>query len=379
MRLVYLSPVPWGSFDQRPHHFVRWFHDESGGEVLWIDPYPTRLPRLDDWRGAPVSATSEPKAVPAWMKVVRPSALPVEPLPGSGAFNRLIWRTLRRTVARFTAGSAWCLGIGKPSKLALQLLAAQPTLSLLDVMDDFPAFYDGISRRAMGHTQDAIATRVDRIFVSSTSLFEFWAERFPNVTAVLNGCASGDLPPVARLAPLSNQRVLGYVGTVGRWFDWRWIGRVAQAHPQATIRIVGPIYVGSSEVLPRNVELLPACTHAEAIDVMQTFSVGLIPFLCNQLTASVDPIKYYEYRALGLPVISAPFGEMARRDSEPGVILANADADLAAAVARVRGHRDDPAAIAAFRNRYSWRKRFGSSALKVDFACGQYALPIAVQ
>lgn len=44
MQLVYLSPLPWDSFSQRPHQFVEWFHNKHGGEVLWIDPYPTRLP-----------------------------------------------------------------------------------------------------------------------------------------------------------------------------------------------------------------------------------------------------------------------------------------------------------------------------------------------
>ena len=57
---------------------------------------------------------------------------------------------------------------------------------------------------------------------------------------------------------------------------------------------------------------------------MAQFDVGLIPFLKNRLTDSVDPIKYHEYRALGLPVVSTSFGEMpmyAEKDS--GLLLLN--------------------------------------------------------
>jgi hypothetical protein len=32
--------------------------------------------------------------------------------------------------------------------------------------------------------------------------------------------------------------------------------------------------------------------------------VGIIPFKINKLSAAVDPIKIYEYLALGLPVVS---------------------------------------------------------------------------
>jgi hypothetical protein len=54
---------------------------------------------------------------------------------------------------------------------------------------------------------------------------------------------------------------------------------------------------------------------------MQSFSVGLIPFLQTRLTKSVDPIKYYEYRAMGLPVISSTFGEMRFHQNDTGVFL----------------------------------------------------------
>jgi hypothetical protein len=54
---------------------------------------------------------------------------------------------------------------------------------------------------------------------------------------------------------------------------------------------------------------------------MKSFDVGLIPFLRNNATRAVDPIKYYEYRSLGLPVISTVFGDMAYKDGDPGLFM----------------------------------------------------------
>ena len=97
MRLVYFSPVPWVSFAQRPHKFVEWFHASRGGEVLWVDPYPTRLPKLADFRRIKVAGGGTTKlavnvSTPAWLTVLHPYSLPIEPLPGAGVINGLLWK-----------------------------------------------------------------------------------------------------------------------------------------------------------------------------------------------------------------------------------------------------------------------------------------------
>ncbi|MBS7350060.1 MAG: hypothetical protein KIG95_07910, partial [Comamonas sp.] len=62
--------------------------------------------------------------------------------------------------------------------------------------------------------------------------------------------------------------------------------------------------------LPSNVELRGPIAHESISGLMRTWHAGLIPFLKNELTQSVDPVKYYEYRACGLPILSTMFGEM---------------------------------------------------------------------
>ena len=69
MRLVYLSPVPLASFAQRPHHFVRWFHERFDATVTWIEPYPARLPRATDLRR--LRRPAGPPLGPDWRDVRR--------------------------------------------------------------------------------------------------------------------------------------------------------------------------------------------------------------------------------------------------------------------------------------------------------------------
>lgn len=369
MRLVYFSPVPWASFAQRPHKFVEWFHAKRGGEVLWVDPYPTRLPQLADFRriktvGVSATKLAVKESIPAWLSILRPRSLPIEPLPGSGALNRLLWSDVLQEIHAFVDERECQFGIGKPSELALQVLARYPAVpSLYDAMDDFPAFYRGLSRIAMGRRERDVAARVTRISVSSTALADRFATYYLKLTPALNACAIETLPYLNAANKNLGRPVLGYVGTIGQWFDWPLVFDLAEANPSMCIRLVGPIYTLPPGPVPCNIELLPACDHATAIRFMQEFSVGLIPFKRTDLTASVDPIKYYEYRALGLPVISTCFGEMALRDGQTGVFLVDKHSDLVALVRAAIASECEIDEIQKFRTANSWDVRFDASGI----------------
>lgn len=368
MRLVYLSPVPWASFAQRPHKFVEWFHARHGGEVLWVDPYPTRLPVLADLRRAKSGVVDGGATLsvetPQWLRVIRPSALPIEPLPGSGLLNRWLWRDVLSAADRFLAGGDCLLGIGKPSALALQVLSRNPEVpSFYDAMDDFPAFYEGLSRVAMARREWAVATRASKILVSSTALAERFLTHKTKVCVALNACAVEALPGIDSFSASADNPVLGYVGTIGHWFDWPLVIALASANPMMRVRLIGPMYCRPPGKISHNIEVLPACNHAAALLAMQRFTVGLIPFKRTDLTASVDPIKYYEYRALGLPVVSTRFGEMALRGKQAGVFLVDDQSDLAGVVRRALAFVSNKGETQQFRNENSWEARFDASGI----------------
>lgn len=377
MRLVYFSPVPWASFSQRPHKFVEWFHMRYEADVLWIDPYPTRLPSWADFRRLHpkwnVTFPGRLDGTSEWLRVVTPYTLPLDPITGLNVLNRMLWRKLLGKISEFLSGGRHCIiGIGKPSSLALQSLERHPrVMSLLDAMDDYPAFYKGLAKKAMTFRVNEIASRVSRIIISSEALRRRFRKHQHKLTLIRNACDPDMLPSVDSMRTGENESILGYVGTVGRWFDWRLVFALAKADPSVRIRLVGPVYLSAPQPVPDNVEILPACAHDEAIEIMQSFSTGLIPFEYIELTYAVDPIKYYEYRSLGLSVISSRFGRMAFRDSEPGVFLVDRhDDDLAFRMQSALSYRYDRNDIVNFRNRNSWTARFDESHVLGDWPRG---------
>ncbi len=376
--MIYLSPVPWASFSQRSHHFVAWYHEQTQAQVLWIDPYPTRLPRHSDFRRSPTVPNQKEAVSPHWLKVVKPKVLPIEPIPGSGLLQTLLWRKVIKKAMTFAAEDSCMICVGKPSALALQLLECLPeSYAVYDAMDDFPAFYQGLSRRSMAARERLLVERVSKILVSSTAIGKTLGALADKVELALNACDIQGLAPIESLVLDSKQQLLGYVGTIGSWFDWDLTIALAHANPENRIQLIGPIFTPPPGPLPGNIELLPECPHAEAIAAMATFSVGLIPFKISRLTDSVDPIKYYEYRSLGLPVISTHFGEMALRNKETAVWLIDENSDLRQTSLLALDYRCDVSRIQAFRQENLWATRFSSTRLLADARAGSRLSQVA--
>lgn len=366
MRLVYLSPLPWGSFAQRPHKFVQWFHDRTGGAAIWVEPYPTRFARLGDLRHLRTPPVPDlPAETPPWLTVLRPGGLPIEPLPGSGGINRHLWQRTFGAIANSAGASETLLAIGKPSVLALLLLRQMRYVaSLYDAMDDFPQFYTGFSRLALAQREKWIARQVDILWASSTGIWNHWNRLRDDVRLVHNGLDHSLFPPIPEEHPEApGRKVLGYAGTIAAWFDWEWVCALACSRPKDEIRLIGPIFERPTQKLPDNIRLLPPCSHDMVLKAMMDFDAGLIPFKKNKLTDSVDPIKYYEYMALAVPVLSTDFGEMRFRADIPGVFISRSSSDVteqADSALRFHGNTGDAQAFAL---KNSWKSRFDGAGI----------------
>jgi len=368
MSLIYLSPVPWASFSQRPHKFVEWFHRRTGRQVIWIEPYPTRFPRLSDFNRTASIKQEAGKAPPQWLKILTPKALPIEPLPGSGWLNSGLWSSLINELKALVGEREPLVVVGKPSVLALHVLDVfNPKHSIYDAMDDFPAFYSGLSRLAMARRESCLVRRVEKVWVSSTALRTRWESAGATVSFVPNALDDALLPPATLTRVESERKIFGYVGTIGAWFDWDWVLTLAKLRSGDVIRLIGPVFSPAPFELPPNVELLPPCVHAEALKAMCEFDVGLIPFKRSELTVSVDPIKYYEYRALGLPVISTDFGEMQFRDNAPGTFICKVPSDIYNLTVAAIEFCDSPEKSRCFVKENTWSARFETADITLSW------------
>lgn len=309
MKMVYLSPVPWSSITQRPHFFVDTALRNNVESVLWIDPYPTRFPNIGDFN--PGRHAPEPVGMdlPERLSIIKPNFIvPCEPLPL--IFKIINFQSINNLLQniRNFIDSDTLLVIGKPSLIALKIITSfEWKEKWFDAMDDFPQFYNGLSKKNMINTEAEIIHSVDMILCSSHSLLAKFS--LPGKTKlVLNACSD----EIERIDSFKNNSsiVFGYIGTIAQWFNWQWVIELSKLNPDALIRIIGPIKTKIPNDLPGNIKLESAIEHTKVMSTIATFDVAIIPFLINEITNSVDPVKFYEYFLARKDIVSTAFGEM---------------------------------------------------------------------
>lgn len=359
-RLIYFSPLRLGSYGQRPHFFVDFLRKNFFSHVLWVNPYPTRFPNWRDIKRSTVVAGGE--SCVQDIRVLDIFSLPFEPWPVGRWLNRkFIWGDALRELKDF-ANSDCCLGIGKPSQLACWALDHLPrSFSFFDFMDDFPSFYSGASKKNSEACMDFIGKNVDVAFCSSSFLYQKARQCFEaDAVKVLNAYPMRPLPD--RKSTDAGRFIAGYIGGIHDWFDWGIVIRLAEELPSVEFRLIGPCDTLPKSHLPKNIVMLGPCHQSEAPKHAAEFSVGLIPFKQNSLTQAVDPIKYYEYRALGVPVWTTEFGEMLNRLGENGVFsLSGQNLDVAGLFIKTQAFRDEKDDIFEFRNANDWSHRFSEA------------------
>jgi hypothetical protein len=341
---------------------VRFLVEQGVAEkVLWINPLPLRLPVMADLRkGGAVYDQQTPAC--GEIEVFDLFSLPLEPVPLLNRINDIFHCSAIQRLKAFARGEPVILGFGKPGRFPLFLLDRFGPVhsSFYDAMDDFPEFYSGIARKQVAKWEQRLACRVKRVLVSSSWLEKKFAglKECPGPVLLRNACRPARFPAKGPVKD-ENRKVLGYIGSMGKWFDWELVMEIAEANSKCDIHLIGPVFVHAPSPLPANVTLFPPCRHSETPVYMRGFSAGLVPFVLDSLTRGVDPVKFYEYRSMGLPVISTPFGEMAGRGPGERVYLVERGNCRQGVEDALRARKDiSDEETAKFVSANSWEMRF---------------------
>ena len=119
--------------------------------------------------------------------------------------------------------------------------------------------------------------------------------------------------------------VFGYFGVVDERIDYALLAALADAHPQASIAIVGPLAKVDPATLPRrsNLHWLGGRPYARLPAMTKGFSVCLMPFALNAATEFINPTKALEYMAAGRPVVSTALDEVRTNFSQVSRVACN--------------------------------------------------------
>jgi UDP-galactopyranose mutase len=221
----------------------------------------------------------------------------------------------------------------------------------------------------------------DVVFTGGYSLWEAKRDRHPNIHPFPS---SVDRAHFAKARTLRDEPAdqaalpwprLGFYGVVDERMDLDLLAKLADARPDWSMVIVGPVVKIDPADLPRrpNLHYLGGKTYDQLPAYLGGWDVALMPFAINESTRFISPTKTPEYLAGGRPVVSTPIVDVVRHygDLEGVKIAATAEAfiagcDEALALSRLKGPwlKEVDAALSAL----SWDETFARMNLEISRA-----------
>jgi glycosyltransferase involved in cell wall biosynthesis len=301
--LVVFSHLRWGFVHQRPQHLLtrlagRW-------RIVFVEE--------------PVHTEEEPfieaQQHGPFLTVLVPHTRGT--MPG---FHDDQLAELQPLITRWLADAA----IARPAvwlytPMALPLVQPlQPSCVVYDCMDELSAFKG--APRQLRQRETALMKRAAVVFTGGPSLFDAKRHLHPGVHCIPSSVDAAHFSPAnLRLESEAAQAVdalqgaiagprLGYYGVIDERLDLSLVERLADAHPEWQVVMVGPVVKIDTASLPQrpNIHWLGMQSYERLPYFCAGWDVCLMPFALNEATRFISPTKTLEYMAASRPVVSTP-------------------------------------------------------------------------
>lgn len=121
-----------------------------------------------------------------------------------------------------------------------------------------------------------------------------------------------NLTPPKDMLPALGKLVVGYHGALAEWLDYDLLKRIAKDGRYHLV-LIGQEHDQSlkkSRLLKfENVSFLGSKSFQKLSQYTAFYDVAILPFVINDMTLSVSPVKIFEYMAAGKPIVSSALPE----------------------------------------------------------------------
>ncbi|WP_404443949.1 glycosyltransferase [Microbacterium marinum] len=335
--LVVVSLEAWDGVWRRNQHLVwRLLQRDPTLRVLFVEPPADPLHDLRSRQMPRFGADLDDQAMSGRLWTFRP----VKALP------RRVDRRADDRIAAQICRAAEQLGMDAPilwvnDPLGAELARRTGWRTLYDITDDWLAADRADTHRAriseaehwlLSHSRTVVACSAELVRRKSAGRPSDMPPiaLIPNAVDVAAYCS-----PQPRPSDLPTERVALYAGTLhsDRLDVPLCVETAHRVRGSGTLVLIGPNALtgpDTAALRAAGARLLGARPHEELIGYLQHADVLLVPHLVNDFTESLDPIKLYEYLAVGRPIVSTPVAGF--RDTSIPALRCAAPASFAEAV-----------------------------------------------
>ena len=352
---------------------------QAGHRVFYIESLGLRSPDAShgrDWKRLfkrLLRAFLPPKRVRENLWVWSPLVIPAASSKFSQNINKVLFSTtlcFYRSLYSFRSAVLWTYN-------PLSLLYVKRNLfnaMIYHCVDEISA-QPGMNKKLIQAQERKLCSLADHVFVTSSGLYSSrsrWTKHItylPNVVDSDHFCrersaaasASASIP--FEFESIPEPRLI-FVGALSSYkVDFELIQQLAIKRPNYSIVLIGLIGEGdpstSIEQLLniKNIYLLGPKPYKQLPRFMHSSSVALLPCVLNDYTRSMFPMKFFEYLAAGLPVVSTRLPSL--EEFNDYMNFANTAEEFASLIDKIlsKSSAIDEVRVKKLVSQYSYRKR----------------------
>lgn len=312
----------WGRHPFSCQHLMTRFLPHN--RLLWVNTIGLRTPSLtlyDLRRSAekirswlrPAKAECERLSLPDNLRVISPVMVPFSSFRTIRLFNR---RSVVRDVRK--AAAAW--NMHDPIVLATLPNAADylggfdESLVVYYCVDDF-ALWPGMNQpELVREMENVLLEHADLTAVTSEPLLQSRCAAKGMLRLLTHGVDVEHFSSRHEARPEALQAVkspiIGFYGLIDGRLDRELVKTLLAERPDWTLLFIGNSTVPLDDLVSfANFRHLGAVSYDDLPSYAACFDVAIVPYLVNEQTASINPLKLREYLASGKPVVSTELPE----------------------------------------------------------------------
>lgn len=343
MKILCLSTSNYYPFPTRKQNVM---NRMEGAQVIYVDPPVTLIAPLKDpkakerlslYRQGPKVSAEHPH-----VKIyAQPAVLPF--YNKKREINKINQKRFAKYLAKICRENGfgddfllWCyspMSCDVVEPLAKELGIRAEDLwkrTVYDCVDRHSAYPGMIDPLVVDKQEEDLASRCGVVFATAQGLWERLKTFNPNSYLIPNGAAYELFSTAASMEKEGISPHFGFVGMLQECIDYDIIRAVAESFPQGKVTFIGRALPGvdlSWMEKYSNVEYLGLMPQKELPKKIKDFDVCLNVFADNDLSKDVSPLKFYEYLATGIPIVSTPVPYQVN-DYKDCVYIANGPEDF---------------------------------------------------
>ena len=297
----------WGRHPSSCQHIVKHFLPEN--RVFWVNTIGIRRPQLTVYdlkrsfekiRSWLISGNSNGEHSVKNLIVLNPFIIPYNEFRAIRYINKkLIVKEVTNIIARFNLKEPIVLTTF-PNTVDL-VHAFGEVAHIYYCVDDFTN-WPGVNKDLIKSMEDDLLDKCDIVLASSGELCVKKERNGKKPILLPHGVDFEHFSTVLtkREKPemLTNisAPIIGFFGAISSWIDFDLITELATSRPTWSFVFIGPIDTDVSKLTTlKNLYFVGKVPYEELPKYAAAFDVSTIPFLVNDLTVSVNPLKLIEY------------------------------------------------------------------------------------